>query len=96
MCTDRKVTKMSNNQVANKDEQWPSSHEADCEQNDRRLWKHYLPLRSVNIFRFTMQSSFNFDSTYAWSGIYLSWMLFIKQWEVSREVLVPVIRKEIW
>ena len=24
-------------------------HEVSCGQNDRRLWKHYLPLRSVNI-----------------------------------------------
>ena len=30
-------------------EQWLSSHEADCEQNDTRLGKHYLPLRSVAI-----------------------------------------------
>ena len=27
--------------------QWPSSNEADCEQNDTRLWKHYLPLQSM-------------------------------------------------
>ena len=27
----------------NKDEHWPSSNEADYGQNDRRLWKHYLP-----------------------------------------------------
>ena len=33
--------------MANKDEQWPSRHEADCGQNYRRLWKHYYPLRSV-------------------------------------------------
>ena len=31
----------------NKVEQWTSSHDADCGQNDRRLWKHYLPLRLV-------------------------------------------------
>ena len=49
MRTDREVTQMSSNQVANKDEQWLSSHEADCEQNDRRLWKRN-PLRWVNIF----------------------------------------------
>ena len=42
--TDRTVT---SDQVANKDEQWPSRHEADCGQNDRRVWKHYLHLRSV-------------------------------------------------
>ena len=24
----------------NKDEQWPGGYEADCEQNDTRLWKH--------------------------------------------------------
>ena len=35
--------------VANNDEQWPSRHEAECGQNDRRLWKHYRPLRSVII-----------------------------------------------
>ena len=40
MRTDRIVT---SDRVANKDEQWPSRHEADCGQNDR----HYLPLRSV-------------------------------------------------
>ena len=47
MYTDRAVIR--SDQVANKDEQWPSIHEADCEQNHRRLWKHYLPLRSVII-----------------------------------------------
>ena len=35
--------------TCNKDDQWLSSREADCEQNDIRLWKHYLPLRSVII-----------------------------------------------
>ena len=44
MCTDRTVT---SDWVTNKDEPWHSGHEADCGQNDRRLWKHYLPLRSV-------------------------------------------------
>ena len=34
---------------SNKDEQWLSSHEAHCKQNDKRVWKHYLPLRSVTI-----------------------------------------------
>ena len=33
----------------NKDEQWPSSIEAHCGQNDRHLWKHYLLLRSVKM-----------------------------------------------
>ena len=37
---------------SNKDEQWMCSHETDCEQNDTRLWKHYLPLRSVMNFPF--------------------------------------------
>ena len=46
MRTDHTVT---SDWVANKDEQWPSRHEANCGQNDRRLWKHYLPLRSVII-----------------------------------------------
>ena len=31
----------------NKDEQWPSSQEAGYEQNDKCLWKQYIPLRSV-------------------------------------------------
>ena len=38
---------MNSDRVANKDEQWPSSIKADCGQNDRHLWKQYLPLRSV-------------------------------------------------
>ena len=33
MRTDHAVTRMSSDRVANKDEQWPSSHEADCKQN---------------------------------------------------------------
>ena len=43
--TDRTITR--SDRVASKDEQWPSSHEEDCEQNHRRVWKHYLHLRSV-------------------------------------------------
>ena len=35
MRTDRAVTRSDG--VANKDEQWPSIHEADCEQNQRRV-----------------------------------------------------------
>ena len=42
MRIDRTAT---SDRVANKDEQWPSRHEADCGQNDRRLCKHYLPFR---------------------------------------------------
>ena len=42
----------------NKDEQWPSSHEANCEQNDTRLWKHYLPLRSVIMEMFFIRTYF--------------------------------------
>ena len=45
MRTDRAVAR--SDRVANKDEQWPSIHEADCEQNHRRVWKHYHPLWSV-------------------------------------------------
>ena len=37
MRTDREVTKMNSDRVANKDEQWPSNHDAYCEQNDRCL-----------------------------------------------------------
>ena len=48
MRTDRTVTSY---RVASKDDQWPSKQEADCEQNDRHLWKHYLPLRSVITLR---------------------------------------------
>ena len=44
MCTDRTVT---SDWVTNKDEPWQSRQEADNGQNDRCLWKHYLPLRSV-------------------------------------------------
>ena len=36
MRTDHAVT---SDRVANKDEKWPSRHEADCGQNDRQLWK---------------------------------------------------------
>ena len=36
MRTYRVVTRLSSDWVANKDEQWPSSHEGDCEQNDRQ------------------------------------------------------------
>ena len=49
MHTDCAIARMSSDRVANKDEQWPSSHEADYEQNNRRLLGHYLPLRSVSI-----------------------------------------------
>ena len=49
MHTDHVVIRISSDRVANKDEQWLSNHETDCEQNDRRLWKHYLSLRSVKI-----------------------------------------------
>ena len=45
MRIDRTVTR--SDRVENKNEQWPSIHEADCQQNHRRVWKHYLPLRSV-------------------------------------------------
>ena len=47
MRTDRAVTR--SDRVANKDKQWPSIHEANCEQNHRSVWKHYLPLWSVNM-----------------------------------------------
>ena len=47
MRTDHAVTRSS--RVANKDEQWLSIYEADCEQNHRHVWKHYLRLRSVNM-----------------------------------------------
>ena len=50
MRTDRTITRMSSDQVANKDEQWWSSHKADYEQNDRHCG-HYLPLRSVNMVK---------------------------------------------
>ena len=45
MRTDRTVTR--SDKVANKDEQWPSIHEADFKQNRRCMWKHYLPSKSV-------------------------------------------------
>ena len=38
MHTDRAVPR--SDRVANKDEQWLSIHEADCEQNHRRIGKH--------------------------------------------------------
>ena len=47
MRTDHTVT---SDRVANKDEQQLNRHETDCEQNDRSLWKHYIPLRSVTKF----------------------------------------------
>ena len=53
MRTDRVVTR--NDQVANKDEQWPGIQEADCGQNHRHVWKHYLPLRSVKMWFVTYQ-----------------------------------------
>ena len=34
MRTDRVVTRMNRDWEADKDEQWPSSHEGDCEQSD--------------------------------------------------------------
>ena len=51
MRTDRAVTR--SDREANKDEQWPRSHEADCEQNHRRMWKHYLPLRPVKMVKYS-------------------------------------------
>ena len=39
MCADRALTRMN----------CELYHEVNCGQNERRLWKHYLPLRSVNI-----------------------------------------------
>ena len=45
----------NSDRVANKDEQSPSGQQADCGQNDRHLWKHYLLLQSVKTnFRVTM------------------------------------------
>ena len=47
MRTDRAVIRISSDRVANKDEQWLSSHEADCEQNDRQTPVKTLPSLAV-------------------------------------------------
>ena len=40
MSTDRAVTRSD---LVAKDEQWPSIHEADCDQNHRHVWKITFP-----------------------------------------------------
>ena len=45
MRTDHTVT---SDLVAKKDKQWPSRHEADCGEIDRRPWKHYK-FNKINI-----------------------------------------------
>ena len=79
MRTDRAVTR--SDQVANKDEQWPSIHEADCEQNHRRLYKHYLPLRSVKSHNKAHYGPVRSDKCRVY--VYLVPVLCVSRWRVS-------------
>ena len=58
MRSDRDVTR--SDRIANKDEQWPSIHEANCEQNHRHVWKHYLPWHSVINTKWVGCQNYNF------------------------------------